>query len=386
MTVPLGKSLSRLPVAITPVGAVCLGLSLWGCLAIYSATRHLSPGASFAARQLLWVGVGTLALLVCSNLHTAFYRQRLAIFAGGTYAALWLVLIYGIRINGMRGWFAFGDVFLQPSELAKPVFVLCLAAVLERTAEHRHHWLRGYFPALAVLLLWSLPILLQPDFGAIVVYGLTFAALFWCFGGRIGHLLVSVVASLPLALWVLLRHRYVYRRLLGFLDPEAYARTAGWHVLQFRRSLASGGLLGRPLLEGRWSQAYLPLGYSDSIFASTAEAVGLLGVLPIILLIIVWIVYGYDRAQRAPDAFGSAAIAGLVTMLAAQAFIHLSVNLGLLPPTGITLPLISYGGSSLVSTLIMVGIVEGIARDASPETSPALPDCLDSAAPIDEPA
>lgn len=360
MTDPTSRANVCSPWRITPVGAICLGVSLWGCLAVYNATFHLQPGYWFVGRQLLWVALGAVVLWVASGLNVAAHRRGALAAAGVVYAGLWLVLIFGIRINGMRGWFAWHGIFLQPSELGKPLYVLCLAAAITATHAYRRQWWRGYVPVLAVFIVWALPIALQPDFGTLAIYGLTFALLYWCMGGRGLHLALTALAALPLGALILQRHPYLAKRFLAFVDPAADAQGAGWHLIQFQRSLASGGWLGRSWGRGFWSQAYLPLGHSDSIFASTAEAVGFLGVLPIILACLAWAAYGYVRVRKAPHAFAAAVIWGMVILLTGQALIHLSVNLGLLPPTGITLPLISYGGSSLLATLTAVGIVEGL--------------------------
>jgi cell division protein FtsW len=193
-----------------------------------------------------------------------------------------------------------------------------------------------------------------------LVYALTFLLVYWGFGGRLRHLLLAAAGALPVAALVCWRHPYVLRRFLAFLDPEAVGQSAGWHIIQFRRTLASGGLFGRAWEEGLWSAAYLPLGYSDSIFASTAEKIGFLGVLPLVVLILALVVYGHYHACRTGDRFRAVAIFGITSMLVGQAFVHLSVNLGLMPPTGITLPLVSYGGSSLISSAIAFGIVEAM--------------------------
>ena len=347
---------------LTPAGLFCLCLSLWGCVAIYSATSHLSRSHWFVGRQLVWVALGAAALLFTSGMPQQAIRRALPILAAGSYSALWLVLIFGIRINGMRGWFAWRGIFVQPSEIGKPIFVLALAAVLTREGNPIDDWRKAYLPALAVAALWGLPIALQPDFGALLIYGFTFAAMYWVLGGRPSYIVATVLAAVPLGLVALQQHPYLQRRLAGFLNPGAHAETEGWHVLQCQRAFASGGGLGRSFENGRWAQAYLPLGHSDSVFASAAEAVGFVGVLPVVLLILVWVIYGYRRAEACDSRFASAVIIGIVTMLAGQALIHLSVNLGLFPPTGITLPLISYGGSSLIATLTSVGVVEAMAR------------------------
>lgn len=347
---------------LTPTGLACLCLSLWGCVAIYNATFHLSRSHWFVGRQLVWVTLGGTALLLTSGIPRQTIRRFLPVLAAGSYSALWLVLVFGIRINGMRGWFAWRGIFAQPSEIGKPIFVLALAAVLSREGKPIDDWRKAYLPALTVAALWALPIALQPDFGALLIYGLTFVAMYWALGGRPAYLGATALGVAPLGVLVLERHPYIQRRLAAFFSPGAYSETAAWHVLQCQRTFASGGGFGRSFENGRWAQAYLPLGHSDSVFASAAEAVGFVGVLPVVLLILVWVIYGYRRAEACDDRFASAVIIGIVTMLAGQALIHLSVNLGLFPPTGITLPLISYGGSSLIATLTSVGIVEAMAR------------------------
>ena len=358
-----------------------LGVSLWGCWAIYNASRSDGTGGQhFVVRQILWLVCGTLALVTCAGFPPRLYRRALPWLCLAAYLPLVLVLGLGIRINGMRGWFAWHGYFLQPSELAKPFFVLSLAWMLERTSAQRASWQRGFLPPACLAAVWVIPIALQPDFGSLLVYAVTFVLLTWGFGGRTLHLAVAGAAAGPVTALVLWRHPYVLKRFTAFLNPDAAAQAAGWHILQFRRTLASGGLLGRAWEEGLWSSAYLPLGYSDSVFASTAEKLGFLGVLPLLVLILALLIYGHYHACRTADRFRAATIFGLCAMLVTQAFVHLSVNLGLMPPTGITLPLVSYGGSSLISSMIAFGLVEAMvhtppepAPDADPGPAASLP-------------
>lgn len=369
---------------VTPAGVAALCLGLWGCLAIYNATCHLLPAGHFAGRQLAWLAISGGVLVIVTACDTRILRRATAPAAIGVYLALWLVLFGGVCTHGTRGWFGWNGVFVQPSELAKPVFVLSLAWLMERNGTRTGlDWRRDYLPALSLCLLWILPIALQPDFGAVLVYVVTFAAVYWVMGGRLLHLAVSALAAAPVVWLVLVTHPYLNDRLAAFFAPRAYADTAGWHILQFEHSLAAGGLTGRSWGNSSWSQAHLPLGYSDSIFANTAEAVGFLGVLPLVLIVLAWVVYGMYRGARCHDLFSKTVVMGMVILLAGQAFIHFSVNLGLCPTTGITLPLISYGGSSLLASITAVGIVEAVGRPAP--SQPALPadDCGASQARVD---
>ena len=363
----------RCPLRLSRASVFFLCISLWGCWAIYNGSRTGYAGRHFAARQGLWVGLGTAALLTCASLPARLYRRWLPALCVVAYLPLLLVLVLGIRINGMCGWFAWHGYFLQPSELAKPVYVLGLAWLLDRPAAQRAGWVRGFLPVLLWVALWALPIALQPDFGSLLVYLLAFLLVYWGFGGRLRHLLAAALAAVPAVLFVVWRHPYVLRRVVAFLNPEPVAQSAGWHIIQFRRTLASGGLFGRAWEDGLWSNAYLPLSYSDSVFASTAEKVGFLGTLPLLILILALAFYGHYHACRATDRFRAAAIFGITGMLVLQAFVHLSVNLGLMPPTGITLPLISYGGSSLISTMMAFGIVEAMVHGRPATTPPCAP-------------
>ncbi len=346
----------------TPVTATALVLSLFGCLAIYNATWHLAVPYHFVLRQLAWILVSSLVLLLTAGVSYSFFRRYFVYFAVPAYFLLWAVLICGIRINGMRGWYAWHGVLMQPSELAKPAFVLSLAFLLSKTEAHRQTLSRGFLPVFFLAACWILPIALQPDFGAVMLYGMTFAALFWCAGGRTSHFAGVAVIMIPLLLLVFKLNPYLRARFIGFIDPQLYAETSGWHIIQFQNTLASGGLFGRSLGKGIWSQTYLPLGYSDSMFATIGEAMGFVGLLPIIGIIVVWMLYGWRKAaEHQDDAFRSATILGISMMLGGQALVHLSVNLGLMPPTGLTLPLFSYGGSSLLATFMALGIVESFA-------------------------
>jgi cell division protein FtsW len=350
---------------LTPVTVSCLFLGLVGCLAIYNATFHLPAPYAFVTRQLVWLGLGGVSLVASAVFPAQWYRRLASWSWVGVYLLLWLVLVFGVRVNGMRGWFSWREVFIQPSEIGKPFFILVLGWILERTHAHRREFLRGYLPCLGLLLVWVLPIALQPDFGTVLVYVLTFAAVYWCLDGRLLHLVLTGVCALPALVSVMVAKPYVWRRVLGFLDPVGAAGGAGWHIQQFHRALASGGLLGRWWGRGVWSESFLPLGYSDSIFATLAETMGFVGVLPLVLLVPVWAFYGYWRLGQLDSVLERAVVLGVVTMIGGQAFLHLSVNIGLVPPTGITLPLVSYGGSSLVSTLLAIGMVESVVHGSS---------------------
>ncbi len=345
---------------LTPVTVICLSLGVLGCIAVYNATFHLEHPFEYAGRQVVWLLVGAVALLFMAGRHRTACRRAAPWGGAILYLMLWLVLRYGISVNGMRGWFAWRGVFFKPSEVAKPFFVLLLAMLLEKTAHTRRDFRRGLLPCVILLVVWIVPVALQPDFGTVLVYICTFTLLCLCAGTPALHLAAVGAGMIPAAAAVVAATPYLRNRLAAFLDPASHATSAGWHITQFQQTLASGGLTGQSWGKGLWTQNYLPFGYSDSIFAAIGEAVGFLGLLPLVALLLAWIVYGYRRIQSAESYFEAAAITGMTSILAVQAFLHLSVNLGMFPPTGITLPLISYGGSSLLATVLAVGVVESM--------------------------
>lgn len=358
------KLLTFLRHGITPVGLACIGLGLLGCLAIYNATFHLEAPFQYVGRQFVWLVLAATLLVTVSATDRKRILRVFPWLAIVVYAMLWLVLRLGVSVNGMTGWFAWHGIFLQPSEVAKPLFVLCLASGLQMTAKHRGEFKHGYLPVLGILLAWILPIMLQPDFGTVLTYILTFAIVYACMGGRLLYLAGTAVVSLPAVLLIVGATPYLRDRFTSFLHPAAHAETSGWHILQFQRTLASGGAFGQSWGNALWARTYLPFGYSDSIFATIGESMGFVGLLPFVLILVAWVMYGYRRIQRTNSYLTAATITGMVVCLEVQAFIHLSVNLGMLPPTGITLPLISYGGSSLIATVTAVGIVEAFSRSS----------------------
>lgn len=357
---PVATAMRYLRRGMTPVSLGAIALGLLGLLAVYNATYHLPVSHHYALRQTAWLALGTLAVLLLAGLPRSLVRRFGPILAVPAYLLLVGVLFYGIRVRQMQGWYQLPGMLLQPSELAKPFFALSLAWIYGRTTRLRsNRWLA----TTAVLLLgalWILPICLQPDFGMVLVYALGLLAALMVAGCPWPLLAAGIFCALPGAAWTVWRTPYVRMRFASFLDPAAYTDSAGWHILQFRRTLASGGLFGRSWGDCIWARTHLPLSYSDSMFATIGEAMGFVGVVPIILLLLAWIAYAFRRARMLPDPFSAIAATTLVTLVAGQAFLHLSVNLGLMPVTGLTLPLFSYGGSSMLGTMLCIGASESL--------------------------
>ena len=354
-----------------PAFVLLLLTALFGCLAIFNATLHEVKSSHLVWRQLVWLAVGVLVLILAARIRPETYRRYYLFPAGGLFLLLILVVIVGHSSNGMQGWFRveirpltpiFSPILIQPSELAKPFYILTAVFMLcSLTRLHQKSLTQKSFTWRRAILYfcmcgsWLLLIALQPDFGTVLIYGSMAIIIYWLAGGLIQHLLSACGVAVLSATIAIFHYDYIRNRFIGFLSPEKYPQDAGWHVLQFQTALAHGGLAGadQPL----WSQYYLPLGYSDSIFATVGERIGLIGLLAIILVVCGWFLYVMRVGRRLHNPTSQIIVTSLGVMLGLQAFVHISVNLGLLPPTGITFPLLSYGGSSLVGSFLTVGIL-----------------------------
>lgn len=335
-------------------------MGLWGVLSIYNATAFTDSPLHYAGLQLLWLFIGFGVFWGASSLSFKFYERHAPIIFLFFYSALVFVLIFGGRINGMRGWYDLGFCLIQPSELSKPVFLFSLAWLF---APERDLTSSRRLVLMGVLtVLWCAPIAFQPDFGTLTVYLMGVLIVFLVSGGRFLLLLPGLFIGMLGTVPVFLAKPYVFDRVLAFLDPSADPTGAGWHILQFKYTLARGGFSGRDWGGAVWSNAYLPLSYSDSTFASLTESVGFVGAMPVIIGFCLLAYLCYRLSLFADGESRRIFVFSVGMLVAAQAFLHMSVNVGLFPPTGITLPMFSYGGSSLVSTMLGFGMVLSAAR------------------------
>lgn len=339
-------------------------MGLWGCLAIYNATVFSDAPFLYAGRQLLWLFIGLAVMWLTSQVPFSFYDKFKWYLVGITYSLLILVLILGIRVNGMRGWFDLGFGYFQPSEFSKPFFIISLCAVAKISKSH----LKLFINLAGLTVLWSIPLILQPDFGTLLIYLAGFITVYLIAGGKVLYLLPAFLSAIPAAIVVYHQKQYVAARVAGYLDPEKHASGAGWHILQFQYTMARGGFSGQSWGKSLWANAYLPLSYSDSSFASLVEAIGFAGTLPVIIGFCALSYAGYRLALNTKGDMKKLFICAMPMMISIQALVHMSVNVTMLPATGITLPIFSYGGSSLMSIMLSFGIILSAAR--KPESEP----------------
>lgn len=352
-----------------------LALTSIGVVMVYSAssvaaTAQFHDSAWYLKRQLLYALVGLAAMSVAWRVHYAKLRRITLPLLGVALLALLAVLLphIGREAGGARRWLSLGGgLNFQPGELAKLAMILYLANFLANRGARARELGAGLVPPLLVLGALAAPILKQPDLGsALVLAMITFVMLFLG-GARLRHLLLLAAASVPAVLAVILRAGYRSQRLLAFVDPWRDPRGSGFHIIQSLLALGSGGLLGLGLGHSRQKFFYLPERHTDFIFAIIGEELGLAGTATVIVLFLLLAVWGYRIASRCPDRYSTLLACGLTSMLVGQAALNIGVVSGTLPITGVPLPFMSFGGSSLVLSFTAVGILLNISQYAHPD-------------------
>ncbi len=316
----------------------------------------------FFKRQLMGVGMGTVALLIASRIDYRKYRKLAVPLFALTMVLLVAVLAVGDTAGGATRWVEFGGLRFQPSELAKISVVLVLAFVLERKRKLLGRIGHFLVPLVATVGVTTALIMRQPDLGTMIVVGA--AAMAVIVASETPFRFVMLLAVVAVMATTLLAFGADYRtaRIDSFLDPFADPEGGGWQVIQGYYALANGGFLGVGLGASRARWFYLPNAHTDFIFAIIGEETGLVGGLTIIALFIVIAVAGWVVAARAPDPFGRMVAAGLTVWISFQALVNIGGVLGVLPITGIALPFVSYGSTALIVSMASLGILVNIAQ------------------------
>jgi cell division protein FtsW len=346
---------------------VTLGLVAFGLVMVFSASSgraavFAEDPAYYLKRQSVYALLGLVALVVFSRLDLRAIRGLGPPLLGTSFVLLVAVLALGTAVNGARRWLSLGFVEFQPSELAKLALALWLAAFLARRRAPRSLGELARPAGLVVLAVCAL-ILLEPDLGtslAIVIMAVAMLVV----AGTPMRVLASaggILAGLALAaIWL---EPYRRARLMSFLDPWADPEGTGFQTVQAMIALGSGGVFGVGLGESVQKVNYLPESTTDMIFAIIGEELGLLGAFAVVAAFVAFAYAGFNVALRARDPFAKLLAAGITALIAGQAVVNLSAVLGIAPLTGIPLPFVSYGGSSLIVTLASVGILLNIAAN-----------------------
>lgn len=348
-----------------------LGLLAIGVIMVYSASAvlaHHAYGDSlyYLKRQLLFALLGVLALFVTMNIDYWTWRRYAKVGLLACFLLLIIVLIPGIGLvrGGARSWIGVGAFSLQPSEFTKLAMILFLARYLSERQKRITSFWRGLLPPLLLVGAAFGLIMLQPDLGTGTVLLGTCVVMLFAAGARLAHLFgLALVGACGFAA-LILAAPYRIKRITAFLDPWQDPLGAGYHLIQSLYAIGPGGLLGLGLGASRQKFYYLPEPQTDFIFAILAEELGFLGGALVLVLFMLLLWRGMRTAITAPDLFGSLVATGIVGMIAMQVVINIGVVTGMFPVTGITLPFLSYGGSSLTLVLTAVGVLLNISRYA----------------------
>jgi len=332
--------------------------------AVMARERFGSPYA-FLLKQLIWAAAGLVAMVVAMRVDYRRYKHPALVCSLLGITTLLLISVFFLdRTHNTHRWIHAGGMSFQPSELAKPVLILFLAYFLESRVKAMDDVRNTLLPASAPVLLLLGLIVLQPDLGTAIACAGIAACILYVAGMRLRYFGYAFGASL-LPLYFLIFHVSWRRdRILAFLNPYADRQKTGFHIIQSLIAVGTGGITGTGLMEGKQKLFYLPEPHTDFIFAVTAEELGLLGALFVVTLFAIFLWRGMRASWRTENIFGRYLAVGITSMVVLQAFINISVVLGMMPTKGIPLPLVSYGGSSLFVTLACVGVLLNITKQA----------------------
>jgi cell division protein FtsW len=340
--------------------------------AVMARERFGSPYA-FLSKQLIWAAAGLLAMVVAMRVDYRRYKHPALVFSLMGLTTLLLISVFFLdRSHNTHRWFRIGGFSFQPSELAKPVLILFLAYFLESRAKAMQSsvtnfmddWRNTLAPAAVPVVVLLGLIVLQPDLGTAIACAGIAASILYVAGMRLRYFAGAFGAALVPLYFLIFHVSFRRDRILAFINPYAERQKAGFHLIQSLIAVGTGGITGTGLMEGKQKLFYLPEPHTDFIFAVTAEELGLVGALFVVTLFAIFLWRGMRASWRTEDSFGRYLAVGITSMVVLQAFINISVVLGMMPTKGIPLPLVSYGGSSLFVTLACVGVLLNITKQA----------------------
>ena len=320
----------------------------------------------FLIRQGLWAMLGIAVLYVTMRIDYRVYRNGPLIWAllGGV-AILLVLALFSDPVNGARRWVGFKMLSFQPSELAKIACVLFTAFMLERRMHRINEISYSLLPIGIVTAVLAALIAVEPDAGTTMTLLAVVGIMVFATGLRYRYIFIVAAVAVPLLIAFVMSEDYRVARVHAYWDPWAYRHDKGWQIIQSFLAVGSGGIFGRGLNESVQKLFFLPEPHTDFIYAVIGEEFGLIGTTTILMCFCVFVWRGLRIAVKAEDRFGSLVALGVTMMIAVQAFVNISVVLGLLPTKGIPLPLLSSGGSSLLVSLLSVGILLNISQHES---------------------
>lgn len=329
-------------------------------------------------RHVLRIGIGLVALFLFFKIPLKVWRKLAVALFITILITLILVLIIGSSANTQAtAWLIFANTSFQPAEAAKLILIFYLATWMERKGRDISDFQSGFLSFCTVTGLVILPVVLQPDFGSTLLFAAIATSIYFAAGAKIRHLALGLLVVFLFTLLVVPSVGYLRHRFTAFLNPTVEncepavaegktRRNYCWQTEQAKIAVGSGGVFGKGLTQGIQKSYWLPQATDDFIFAATAEELGFLRIFFIIIAYVVIAYRGFMIANYAPDRFQMLVATGITTWLTVQSFVNIGVNIGLLPVTGITLPFVSYGGTSMLVTLAAVGVLLQISQSTTP--------------------
>lgn len=353
------------------LSALLLLLAGIGLAALYSASyyygeRLFGDPRYFLHRHLVFLGLGFLLLLITSRLPMQFWEEAVPYILFFSFFLMLLTFVPGIgrEIMGARRWIVIAGNSFQPSELVKPALILYVARILSKKEERMDDFVNAVLPPLLVVLLFTSLIYLQNDFSTAAFLLVTTLMIFFIAGVKMIHVFMLGTSLIPLLGVLVFSREHRVKRLLAFLDPLSDPSGTGYQVLASQTALGRGSFWGGGLGMGTKKLGGLPEAHSDFVFAVFGEETGFLGVIFVLSLFVAFAVRGYSTAFRVREksSFAFYAVFGLTSSILYQALLNMAVVSGLVPATGLPLPLFSNGGSSVLSTMLMCGVILGASR------------------------
>jgi cell division protein FtsW len=344
-------------------------LITFGLVMISSASVVLSKLATGNANswffsQFTSVAVGLFALYVAYRIDYRFWRKAAPYLLVANILLLVMVFLpgIGVRINGANRWIDLGITNVQPSEFMKLSLIIYLAAWFENKGKEVKSFVSSTLPFILIMGLIVFLIMRQPDMGTTVVLALTAGVIYFVAGASLLHVIAMIILAVSGGMLLIRSAAYRMERFMIFLNLEGSGE-AGYHINQALLGIGSGGLFGLGFGRSRQKFSYLPEAATDSIFAVTAEELGFAGAIVLVLLFVLFGIRGFLIARSAPDVFARLVAVGVTTWVVGQAFINIMAILSLVPLTGIPLPFISYGGSSIIALMVGCGILLNISKN-----------------------
>lgn len=349
----------------TVFALVCLGLVMLYSASAVMAAQRMGDHQVLLNGQIQKTIIGVGALIFALQLDYRWYQRLVYPILGGTFLMMILVIIPGLGVeqNGAQRWLQIAGFSFQPAEFAKLTAAIFLAYSISKKGKRMGSFTIGFIPHLFIIGLMVGLMLLQPDFGTSVILMAVLMIMLFVSGAKLSYLFVFTALGAGGAYFAISAVEYRMKRIVAFLDPFSYRQDIGYQLSESLIAIGSGGLSGRGLGEGSGKLGYVPELWNDFIATIIAEELGIMGIIALLVLFTLLLWRGFRIAFRATDAFGLYLAVGITTTFALQAAMNLFVVTGMLPTKGLTLPFVSFGGSSMIVSLFAVGILLNISKN-----------------------